>query len=546
MRILKFLNQASHDNLVASTVNLLSLLEVKAVTSSVRDTLLRNTNYPSLFAVSESLNYLKVANEAYKLDSDKLNDLPTPFIAQLRDNSGDFVVVKAVNKDFVTYLNNEAAEQKVTAPEFQNRWNGIALLAEASENSGQSDYKQVMAKKRLQRVRVAVFALLAVIAGIVQFAITVPNLTASNLNYYISAWIFTACGSFVTSLLLWYEYDRDNPYLKKICSIHKTTNCNAVLTSKGAKIAGFSWSELGAFYFFGTLFYLVIVPYSSFFLLPLVFLNIIAFPYIFFSVYYQGMVVKQWCVLCLVVQGVLLFEFLAVILTGQLTGNIFAGLGALPFSYLGIAFLLPPLIWVTIKPYLYDKKENDDVKYKFLRFKSNPEVFDSILSKQTAIKTEPFGLGITIGNQAADNILIKVCNPFCGPCGQYFPDLLDVINANANLKVQIVFTGKPDKNDRQAVIIAHLLHIDKNKPELTIRALTDWYTAKVRDYDQFRVSYADDVVFEQYQENIAGMYLWCKNEEIQFTPTYYINGRRLPDSYSLKDLAGMFNQEAFI
>ncbi|HEY2722735.1 MAG TPA: hypothetical protein VGI82_13465 [Chitinophagaceae bacterium] len=35
-------------------------------------------------------------------------------------------------------------------------------------------------------------------------------------------------------------------------------------------------------------------------------LNIFALPYTLFSVYYQWKVAKQWCILCLAVQGLLL------------------------------------------------------------------------------------------------------------------------------------------------------------------------------------------------------------------------------------------------
>ena len=97
MKNLKFMNQATKDNVVASTVNLISLLNVKVVTSSVKDIVLRNPNYPSLLAISESLDHWKINNEAYRVDKDKIDVLPTPFIAQLNDNVASLVVVKATD-----------------------------------------------------------------------------------------------------------------------------------------------------------------------------------------------------------------------------------------------------------------------------------------------------------------------------------------------------------------------------------------------------------------------------------------------------------------
>jgi uncharacterized membrane protein len=541
MKNLKFMNQATKDNVVASTVNLISLLNVKVVTSSVKDIVLRNPNYPSLLAISESLDHWKINNEAYRVDKDKIDVLPTPFIAQLNDNVTSLVVVKATDNNSVVYLKDGGSGHRVSRAKFQEQWTGVTLLAETSSASGQTDYKTAKGKETLRQSWAPILLCLIAVVVINQLWVNVPNLAGGNLTYYIVIWISAICGAFVTSLLLWHEYDENNVYLKKICSINKKTNCNAVLSSKGAKILGFSWSELGAFYFFGILFYLLVTPLSRFSLFPLIIFNIFTFPYIFFSIYYQSRVVKQWCVLCLAIQGILLLDFFAIILTGQLSSNISGYLAEINLRYLALAFLLPPLVWMAVKPYIYDKKESDEVKYSFFRFKSNSEVFNSILSKQPSMKAYPAGLGITIGNKDAENLLVKVCNPYCGPCGQYFPDLLEVVRANANLKVQIVFTGRPNKDDQQAIVIAHLLDIDEANPDITVQALTDWYTSDARDYQRFRTQYTNSIDFEHHKEKIAAMHSWCATEQIQATPTYFINGHMLPESYSLKDLQGMFN-----
>ena len=535
------MNPWMNDNVIASTVHLISQLQIKVATSSIRDVILKNSNYPSLLAISESLNYWKIDSEAYQLDKGKLGILPTPFIAQLRDNNGQLVVVKKVSDDTVTYVNDGGAEQLVSNLEFLGRWNGVALLAEASEHSGQKDYEKILAQEKLKRNWITAFISLIIFASLTQFFITASKLSSGNLIYNIGIWLFTLCGTIFSSLLLWHEYDENNTYLKKICSINKKANCNSILTSKAAKIAGFSWAEVGGFYFFGSLFYLLITPYSTYFQSPLILLNVITFPYILFSLYYQGMVIKQWCVLCLAVQGILLLEFLTVLLTGQLDGNFIAQFEQVNYSSLAISFLLLPLLWIVIKPFIYDKKGNDELKYNFFRFKNNADVFNSILAKQVEIKNEPAGLGISLGNMESGNILVKVCNPYCGPCGRSFPDLLDVIIKNRDIKAQIVFTGRPDKNDPSAIIIAHFLEIYENRPELTEQALTDWYASEPRDYEKFAQKYKEIVDFENFREKIGAMHFWCQSERIQYTPTYYFNGRRLPDSYNLKDLQGMFD-----
>lgn len=120
--------------------------------------------------------------------------------------------------------------------------------------------------------------------------------------------IITLAGLFVSCLLLWYEVDRANPALQKICTGAKNVNCGAILNSKQAKLFGsISWSEVGFFYFSVSYLLLLLQGYNA---LPLVaWLNIFALPYTVFSIYYQWRVAKQWCVLCLWVQAILVAQF---------------------------------------------------------------------------------------------------------------------------------------------------------------------------------------------------------------------------------------------
>ncbi len=113
-------------------------------------------------------------------------------------------------------------------------------------------------------------------------------------------------GIAATTLLLIYEIDKSNAFVKSICTAGKQTNCAAVLQSKASKILGMSWSEAGFFYFASTFLFLLF-PGISFMakICLLSIANCLAAPYILFSVYYQWKVVKQWCPLCLTVQAVL-------------------------------------------------------------------------------------------------------------------------------------------------------------------------------------------------------------------------------------------------
>jgi hypothetical protein len=142
----------------------------------------------------------------------------------------------------------------------------------------------------------------------------------------------------------------------------------------------------------------------------------LALPYTLFSFYYQWRVVKQWCVLCLAVQSLLLLGA-ASAFTNQL---------GLPLSALSIGFIikallvfmLPALSWYSIKPYLLKLQQAKTTKREYLRIKFNTEIFETLLKKQKTISVPVDGLGIDLGNPAATNTLIKVCSLYCGHCSK--------------------------------------------------------------------------------------------------------------------------------
>jgi len=41
---------------------------------------------------------------------------------------------------------------------------------------------------------------------------------------------------------------------------------------------------------------------------------------------------------------------------------------------------------------------------------------------------------------------------------------------------------------------------------------------------------------QQQNEKIEMMDRWCKNVDVQFTPTFFVNAFQLPDAYSIDDL----------
>ena len=425
--------------------------------------------------------------------------------------------------------------------EFIKKWNGVYLIAEQTIHSGEPNYKVNRQKSFLNfLIPVAAFVALAMLSFLFLNKIVgaVEGSHSFNATGIFLQYIILLTGVVITSLLLWYEIDKNNPVLQKVCTGIVKGNCNAILTGKQSKLFNWlSWSEAGFFYFSGGMFVLLFAENNIANSISLIaWANILALPYTVFSIYYQWRVAKQWCLLCLAVQALLVLGGINVI-----TNNFLYPLPQFSFPVLIqniFLYILPVLFWYAVRPYLLRLQEAKNIKREYLRIKFNTEIFETLLKKQKAISISADDLGIDLGNPAATNTLIKVCNPYCGPCSKAHPKIEELLEQNSNVKVKIIFTT-PNKEGHPAVKpVRHLLAVAEktNNETITKKALDDWYLTEKKDYDLFATKYPLNGELLKQDNKIEAMDKWCKGMDISFTPTIFINGYQLPDAYSIEDL----------
>lgn len=512
-------------------------LGIKVTNTSLKERLTENPYFPSLYSLSNTFDKFNIEHTAFKVDQENIDRLATPFIAYLDHQSTgkDFVTVTSIREKEVSYIGGKKKPETVSKEYFRKNWLGIVLQAAPDENSGEKDFlirkeKEISHKNKSSALIVA--ASLIFIATTYFFIQTV----ADTFLFSASTLLLIKClGVATTILLLIYETDKSNAFIKNICSAGRQTNCEAVLGSSASRVLGISWSEVGFFYFAGTFLFLLI-PSTDFsskaFVLAAA--NVVAAPYMLFSIYYQWRVVKQWCPLCLTVQAVLAIE-LAWSVVNVWTENIVFPSAAilLPIVW---SLLLPVVLWYVLKPLLAKSKEAPLYKAAYKRLLYNPETFSHLLQQQEAAPEGFEPLGITIGNPNAEHTIIKVCNPYCGPCAKTHPVLDEIIHSNNNVKLKLIFTATNEKDDTRGPTARHLLAISKKHPELTEQSLNDWYLAKKKDYEAFASKYVINGELREQEGEIDRMKEWCDEAEIRFTPTIYVNGYRLPEKYKIEEL----------
>ena len=514
------------ENPVTAVIQLLQQLKVNVTDGSVNEAILSHPDYPSLLCISDCLKQWKVENAAIRVEKNSIDETPLPFIAFM---GREFKAVTQITATEVCFLNDDNKLQKENKQSFLDAWNGVALLAEAQEGAGENEYAVKKRKENLQSLSIP--ALIGF--GLLWAVIASFSFSGTNGLAYTALLLCKLAGIIVSGLLLWYEIDKYNSTLQKICTGGGgKTNCNAILSSSKSKIFSWlSWSEMGFFYFAGSYLVLGLYPHAA---SIITWLNVLALPYIIFSIGYQKFIAKQWCPLCLAVQALLFAEFIIGYTGGFLTkpGSTFIAL-----FQVGLLFLLPVAIWYFIKPHLLNEQEGKTKKYELARLKNNTGIFNALLAAQKQITHSTESLGITLGNPNAGNTIIKVCNPYCGPCGKAHPEIEKLLEHNNNLKVQIIFNATTQEDDHLAKPVKHLLAIaEKGNEIMKVKSLDDWYMAEKKDYEAFAKKYPMNGELQMQGVKIDAMHEWCKATDISFTPTFFINGYQLPETYNINDL----------
>jgi protein-disulfide isomerase len=485
-------------------------------------------HYPNMLALNDVLNNFGIPTSAYKLAPEELGEVPCPFIAHTRVPGMDYLLVTKLDTDSLEVSDHKRKKYTLHAADFYQIFDGIVLVADEDVAIIKPDKPKFDAETARKPFAYALFCVLAL--GVL--------LLRSEWFYnwqIVLAAFFKVAGSGVSVLLLIQSIDKNNPLIQSLCGGDSKANCNAILTSKAAKVFSWlSWSEVGFFYFGGSLLAMLFATPA---VLPvLAIINMLCLPYTIYSVYYQGIVARQWCVLCCTVQALLWLEFipLASFLSKRMA---FPNWDAA--VTLVVCFCLPVLMWISLKPVLIQAGQVKSLKQQLRRFKYDTASFTNMLKDQAKYVQPGADWSIVLGSQEADNVISMVSNPYCQPCAATHHDLDELLKYNPNLQARVIFAIGTNNDDDRAVVARHLMALGRMADDQIVTcALNDWYNQKQKNYADWAKTHPvqlDAAIMDVIQKQKD----WCELAEITTTPTILLNGYRLPPLYQLKDLKYM-------
>lgn len=479
-----------------------------------------HADYPAVTAVVDFLDAGNMAYQAVQADASYIHEFNYPLLAH----------IKMPGNEYLHIIQNATAwdAQKETT----KYWSGITIFPE--KNAYWQNEENNIATATAQKQTYLFTAWCGI--GLLLFLASIyysPLLWYNIFGFLGLAGVFISAAAFATELGI------QSNTVKQVCGAVSKGGCEAVLKSKIAKGAfGITPSDIAVIYFAAQFtIYLAAAFFPNVFsILPYMALAGIAI--IGTSIYTQAVVIKQWCALCLSIAGILLLQVLtALFLLGSISIVSFITFGAAALFF--TAALLP--IKKLLKSYVATKPKLTELK----KWQSDPNIFLAQLEKEQTVDISIWENDLVIGNPNAPIMITVACNPYCGPCAKAHQELDHILKIfEGRVKVQLRFLCKAtDDNHLTTIALKSMLEqsdILKINSDLHTMFI-DWF--HWMDIIRWRKKW-NKVSTKNVKDQLVKHDNWVRESNITYTPTFFINGKKLPSKYNLKTIKKIIPQLA--
>jgi len=517
------------DNVVFVLQKTIETLKIKVTKSSVKDFLLSHPHYPSLKSVCDAFKKWNIEHYPLNLKATEIKELEMPFIAHLKILGGQLVFVEKIESDVVTYFANDGEKKNEEFEKFAEKLSGAVVVMEAGNDSGEKGYSKIRQNEILDKslFPLGIFTILAL--AILSIIINTGS------SFFQSAYIYwgLVCSKIVgltaSVFLVLHELKVHTPLVDKICGFSSKTDCDIVLSSNASKLFGWlNWADTGIIYFVGTLIYLL-TTLGTPSLSILAIISALSLPYPVFSVYYQAVKAKKWCPFCLIVQAILLVEFLLLfpaLKTVTLT--------TIDLIQLFVSFLIPASIWLIFRAYKIKNDEQAKEHYSFMQFKRDPKIFSFLLKSSVHTESIKSEKSLILGNPSAPVTVTAFLSLYCAPCAAAFKKLKVLMGNSSDVNINLIFSVYDDESSQRLINALYYLHKIKGD-NATVDFLNKWYTSNKSS----RITLYENIVLDSFdvakQVRDENKKLFEKHK-VAGTPTVYVNGYNYPTQYEYSDI----------
>lgn len=487
---------------------------------NVRDIELCLLSCPSditALSIIQTYVYLGLEANAFRANYKSVVSEKKSFIAQIKNNNeGSFVYVERATETLVVYY-RDRTKNEIAASEFQKIWTGIVILG----NKTIQNEKYISLNKR--HTYIPYIYLLCII-------LLMSCLCTSMVWVYST--ILDVLGAFLCIGIMKTQSTILYTRFNKFCVANTRFDCEKLDLGKHvAMLSKKNLSRIGLFYFSTRIGALILslgdgsnITYFT------DVLALGAFVVALFSILYQ-VLARQFCLLCLSVMGVLLAEGLVAYYT-------FAPSYSLSYTlvmYIALSVLLGGECSWIIECIIKLKSDLLSNRINELKIKRSQAVIEYFFTSPSQIKEDIHSF--CVGAQNAPITITTYISPWCSNCEKVVLQMIRLINNYPNYLNWRIYFDSIDINQFEKVNNVQLclgrgLSSDMKEQD-KLEMLNMWYRNKSEKELIERCE-----TMKSNVENIKEMLLKqieVVKEEKQ-VPKVWINGRALPDNYSLNDL----------
>ena len=483
------------------------------------DLFLSHPNYPSIFAITDSLDVLSIENIAIKVPKEQFIDLPESFLA-IYNNQIAFATKTATA---ITIETENIKHQKLSFNEFLMGWNEVVIAIEPNVNT--------IVKKEKKNINWLAYTLpLTTLIAV--------SLVSRNYNFNSIVLLATSIIGLMLSVFIVQEkLGIKNEVASRFCNINPNTSCDSVIKSNKSEINQWlGFSDLPLLFFSISTISILIQPEFSNKIVG--FMSLLAIPAIAYSIWLQKFELKKWCVLCLAVSFVIILQ--SVVFT--LGNDSWIHNDVTDFYSFIFSTILLTFIWFAIKPILENKIKFEKEVNELMRFKRNFNIFQ-FLSKDIEEYDDFEKLkGITFGNKNAATQITLILSPSCGHCHTAFEDAYELIqNHSEKTYLTILFNINPENEDNTYKIVAEtLLALNEQDPQKAKEAIIDWHINRL-DLENWKRKWTVETPHLLVNKQLQNQYYWCLKNDFNYTPIKIINDKLFPEEYKIKELKYFMN-----
>lgn len=500
-----------------------------------REEITTHPDYPSLISLTDFLDSGNMSYNAVKSDSSYIHEYNYPILIHIKQPGTQYM-----------YILKDAAgwdKQK----EITQHWTGV-ILYPGKNAKWQNDQHRIYQNSEKRRAALPVtFFVIALLLFLITTSRFDNYIIDNHTDYQVIRTgifgLFSIAGIVISIAAMGTELGLHNEITRQVCGATGKGGCEQVLTSRFAKgIAGITPADGAVIYFTSQFILYLLSPLNTAYLSCIFLISFGGMALVGWSIYMQVIKLKQWCALCLAIATILTLQCV-ISLTAQPS---FPGL--LPGIHFASIFVFLALVTLPVKQLLKTNKANKLKLAELKKWKSDADLFVAAWDKEPGSDTTVWKNDLLLGNPEAPLMITVACNPYCNPCAKAHTGLdrlLERFPEEVNILIRLSSNPK-DETDRKTIAVKAILQKSrslKNKKEIR-QMLTDWF--EMMNYEKWEKKWpsAKSIVLKNREEidiqnRVKEHNDWMDQSKIAFTPTFFINGKKLPGRYSIHDMEGL-------